>query len=63
MLRFGWKTTDNMATNPTSLTVKTPDSIETIENVETWWRDDGDLIVETKDGEEHPFTLGVIKYG
>ena len=63
MLRFGWNTTSEMATNPTSLTVTTPDSTEIIENVETWWRSNGDLIVKTKDGEEHPFLLGVIEHG
>lgn len=52
-----------MATNPTKITVETPDSTETIENVETWWRNGGDLIVETKDDEKHQFPLGIITHG
>jgi hypothetical protein len=49
-----------MTKNPTSLTILTPDDTECVENVETWWRDNGDLIVQYISGDEDRFPLGEI---
>lgn len=46
--------------NPTTLTVATPDETETVEGVETWWRDGSDLIIRLFGGDERRFPLGEI---
>jgi len=49
-----------MSKNPEEITVLTPSGPEKVSDVETWWRDEGDLIVRQNDGEEVPFSLGEI---
>ncbi|QSG06374.1 hypothetical protein HSR121_2042 [Halapricum desulfuricans] len=41
----------------------TPECTEIVEDVETWWREDGDLVVQTLDGERRTFLLGEIIAG
>jgi hypothetical protein len=49
-----------MAKNPRTLVVTTPDETETVENVETWWREGPDLIVRLTTGCEKRFPLGEV---
>jgi hypothetical protein len=52
-----------MSKNPTTITILTPDGEKTLRDVETWWRESGDLVVQHIDGDERRFPLGEVISG
>lgn len=49
-----------MSKNPTTITILTPDGKKTLRDVETWWREDGELVIEFQDEDRDRFPEGVL---
>jgi uncharacterized protein YneR len=49
-----------MSKNPSEITVKTPTKTTPVENVETWWYEELELVIRHKNDDESRFRQGVV---